>query len=153
MKGLIKEFKEFILRGNVVDMAVGVVVGNSFKAISTSLVNDMIMPAIGMLLGKVEFTELRIVLQKAVENDVGEILVPEVAIRYGAFIQTIVDFLIVAAAVFVMIKVIAVLSSIRLKEQAKEEAVVEEVKEEVVEEVKPTSEELLAEIRDLLKNK
>lgn len=153
MKGLIKEFKEFILRGNVVDMAVGVVVGNSFKAISTSLVNDMIMPAIGMLLGKVEFTELRIVLQEAVQNDVGEILVPEVAIRYGAFIQTIVDFLIVAAAVFVMIKVISVLSTIRLKEQAKEEAVVEEVKEEVVEEVKPTSEELLAEIRDLLKNK
>lgn len=153
MKGLIKEFKEFILRGNVVDMAVGVVVGNSFKAISTSLVNDMIMPAVGMLLGKVEFTELRIVLQEAVQNDVGEILVPEVAIRYGAFIQTIVDFLIVAAAVFVMIKVISVLSTIRLKEQAKEEAVVEEVKEEVVEEVKPTSEELLAEIRDLLKNK
>lgn len=153
MKGLMNEFKEFIMRGNVVDMAVGVVVGNSFKAISTSLVNDMIMPAVGMLLGKVEFTELRIVLQEAVQNDVGEILVPEVAIRYGAFIQTIVDFLIVAAAVFVMIKVISVLSTIRLKEQAKEEAVVEEVKEEVVEEVKPTSEELLAEIRDLLKNK
>ncbi len=153
MKGLMEEFKQFILRGNVVDMAVGVVVGNSFKAISTSMVNDIIMPAIGMLLGKVEFTELQIVLQNEVLNEAKEVIVPEVAIRYGAFIQTIVDFLIVAAAVFVMIKVIAILSSIRLKEQAKEEAVAEEVVEEVVEEVKPTSEELLAEIRDLLKNK
>lgn len=153
MKDLIKEFKEFILRGNVVDMAVGVVVGNSFKSISTSLVDDIIMPAVGMLLGKVEFTDLEFVLQQEVLNTAGDVLVPSVAIRYGEFIQTIIDFLIVAAAVFVMIKVISVLSTIRLKEQAKEEAVVEEVKEEVVEEVKPTSEELLAEIRDLLKNK
>lgn len=149
MKGLIEEFKQFILRGNVVDMAVGVVVGNSFKAISTSMVNDVIMPAIGMLLGKVEFSELKIVLQEAVTNELGEELVAEVAIRYGAFIQTIIDFVIVAAAVFVMIKVFAALSAKREKEQAKEEPVVEAV----VEEVKPTSEELLAEIRDLLKNK
>ena len=149
MKGLIEEFKQFILRGNVVDMAVGVVVGNSFKAISTSMVNDIIMPAIGMLLGKVEFSQLQIVLQEAVKNEAGEVLVAEVAIRYGAFIQTIVDFVIVAAAVFVMIKVFTLLSNIRAKEEAKEEPVVEEV----VEEPKPTSEELLAEIRDLLKNK
>ena len=149
MKGLIEEFKAFVLRGNVVDMAVGVVVGNSFKAISTSLVNDVIMPAIGMLLGKVEFTQLQIVLQEAVKNEAGEVLVAEVAIRYGAFIQTIIDFLIVAAAVFVMIKVFTMLSNIRAKQQVVEEQVVEEV----VEEPKPTSEELLAEIRDLLKNK
>lgn len=145
MKGLIEEFKQFILRGNVVDMAVGVVVGNSFKAISTSLVNDVIMPAIGMLLGKVEFSELKIILQEAVKNEAGEELVAEVAIRYGVFIQTIVDFIIVAAAVFVMIKVVTMLSNLRKKEEA--------VEEPVVEEVKPTSEELLAEIRDLLKNK
>ena len=150
MKGLMEEFKQFILRGNVVDMAVGVVVGNSFKAISTSMVNDIIMPAIGMLLGKVEFADLQIVLQEAVNSDAGEVLVPEVAIRYGAFIQTIVDFIIVAAAVFVMIKVFALLSNMRAKEEVKEEPVVEET---VVEEPKPTTEELLAEIRDLLKNK
>lgn len=149
MKGLIEEFKQFILRGNVVDMAVGVVVGNSFKAISTSMVNDVIMPAIGMLLGKVEFSELKIILQEAVKDQAGNELVAEVAIRYGAFIQTIVDFIIVAAAVFVMIKVFALLSNLRAKEEVKEEPVVEEV----VEEPKPTSEELLAEIRDLLKNK
>ncbi len=150
MKGLIEEFKAFILRGNVVDMAVGVVVGNSFKAISTSMVDDIIMPAVGMLLGKVEFKDLMFVLQAEVKNAANEVVTPLVAIKYGAFIQTIIDFLIVAAAVFVMIKVFTMLSTLRLKEEeAKEEPVVKEV----VEEVKPTSEELLAEIRDLLKNK
>lgn len=147
MKALLEEFKQFVLRGNVVDMAVGVVVGNSFKNISTSLVNDVIMPAIGMLLGKVEFSELKIVLQEAQLAADGTELASEVAIRYGMFIQTIVDFLIVAAAVFVMIKVMATLSNLRKKE----EMVVEE--EVVVEEPKPTSEELLIEIRDLLKDK
>lgn len=145
MKALFEEFKQFILRGNVVDMAVGVVVGNAFKNISTSLVNDVIMPAIGMLLGKVEFSELRIILQEQVKAVDGTELVAEVAIRYGAFIQTVVDFVIVAAAVFVMIKVFAMLSNLRKKEE-----IVEEV---VVEEPKPTSEDLLAEIRDLLKEK
>lgn len=149
MKALLEEFKQFVLRGNVVDMAVGVVVGNSFKEISTSLVNDVIMPAIGMLLGKVEFTQLKVVLQNAQYASDGTELVAEVAIRYGAFIQTIVDFLIVAAAVFVMIKVISMLSNLRKKEELLEEKVVEEV----VEEPKPTSEELLTEIRDLLKAK
>lgn len=149
MKGLLEEFKQFILRGNVVDMAVGVVVGNSFKSISTSLVNDMIMPAIGMLLGKVEFTKLQFVLQPELKDAAGKVIVEEVAIRYGAFIQTVVDFLIVAAAVFVMIKVISILSNIRKKQEEK----VEEVKEEVVEEPKPTTEDLLTEIRDLLKEK
>lgn len=147
MKNFINEFKAFILRGNVVDMAVGVVVGNSFKNISTSLVNDVIMPAIGMLLGKVNFAELKIVLQEAVVAADGTELAAEVAIRYGAFIQTIVDFLIVAAAVFVMIKVFALLTERRKQEEVVEEAPV------VVEEPKPTSEDLLTEIRDLLKAK
>jgi large conductance mechanosensitive channel len=147
MKNFINEFKAFILRGNVVDMAVGVVVGNSFKNISTSLVNDVIMPAIGMMLGKVNFAELKIVLQEAVVAADGTELAAEVAIRYGAFIQTIVDFLIVAAAVFVMIKVFALLTEKRKQEEVVEEAPV------VVEEPKPTSEDLLTEIRDLLKAK
>lgn len=120
MKGLLNEFKEFISRGNVVDMAIGVVVGNSFKNISTSLVNDVIMPVVGMLLGKVEFTELKIVLQEAVLDASGAELVSEVAIRYGLFIQTIVDFLIVAAAIFVMLKVITKLSSLRNQEETAE---------------------------------
>ena len=147
MKNFINEFKAFILRGNVVDMAVGVVVGNSFKNISTSLVNDVIMPAIGMLLGKVNFADLKVVLQEAVVAADGTELAAEVAIRYGAFIQTIVDFLIVAAAVFVMIKVFALLTERRKQEEVVEEAPV------VVEEPKPTSEDLLTEIRDLLKAK
>ena len=147
MKNFINEFKAFILRGNVVDMAVGVVVGNSFKNISTSLVNDVIMPAIGMLLGKVNFAELKIVLQEAVVAADGTEIAAEVAIRYGAFIQTIVDFVIVAAAVFVMIKVFALLTERRKQEEVVEEAPV------VVEEPKPTSEDLLTEIRDLLKAK
>lgn len=145
MKALFEEFKQFILRGNVVDMAVGVVVGNSFKSISTSLVNDIIMPFIGMLLGKVEFTQLQFVLQPEIKDQLGNIITPEVAIRYGAFIQTVVDFLIVAAAVFVMVKVISILSNIRKKQEV-------EVKE-VVEEPKVTTEDLLVEIRDLLKDK
>ena len=147
MKNFINEFKAFILRGNVVDMAVGVVVGNSFKNISTSLVNDVIMPAIGMFLGKVNFAELKVVLQEAVVAADGTEIAAEVAIRYGAFIQTIVDFLIVAAAVFVMIKVFAALTERRKQEEVVEEAPV------VVEEPKPTSEDLLTEIRDLLKAK
>ena len=146
-KGFAKEFKEFISRGSIVDMAVGVVVGNSFKNISTSLVNDVIMPAIGMLLGKVNFAELKVVLQEAVVAADGTEIAAEVAIRYGAFIQTIVDFLIVAAAVFVMIKVFAALTERRKQEEVVEEAPV------VVEEPKPTSEDLLTEIRDLLKAK
>lgn len=145
MKVLFEEFKQFILRGNVVDMAVGVVVGNSFKSISTSLVNDIIMPFIGMLLGKVEFTQLQFVLQPEIKDQLGNVITPEVAIRYGAFIQTVVDFLIVAAAVFVMVKVISILSNIRKKQEV-------EVKE-VVEEPKVTTEDLLVEIRDLLKDK
>ena len=104
------------------------------------------MPAVGMLLGKVEFSDLKLVLQQAsIAADGTEIA--EVAIRYGAFIQTIVDFLIVSAAVFVMIKVVAMLSNLRKKQEE------EKVEEVVVEEPKPTSEELLAEIRDLLKTK
>ena len=147
MKNFINEFKAFIFRGSGVEMGVRVVVGNSFKNISTSLVNDVIMPAIGMLLGKVNFAELKIVLQEAVVAADGTELAAEVAIRYGAFIQTIVDFLIVAAAVFVMIKVFALLTERRKQEEVVEEAPV------VVEEPKPTSEDLLTEIRDLLKAK
>lgn len=142
MKKFANDFKTFILRGNVLDMAVGVIVGGAFGKISSSLVNDVIMPAIGMLLGKVNFTDLKIVLQKAtVENGVE---VAEVAIKYGNFIQQIVDFLIISAAVFVMIKVFNKLTTPKKK------------KEEIKEEPKPkapTSEELLTEIRDLLKEK
>ena len=140
MKKWMTEFKAFILRGNVLDMAVGVIVGGAFGKISSSLVNDVIMPMLGMLLGKVNFTDLKIVLQKATVVDGVE--TAEVAVNYGNFIQQIVDFLIIAAAIFVMIKIFNRLTNIRKKEEAEEKA---------VEPAKPTTEDLLTEIRDLLK--
>ncbi len=130
------------MRGNVLDMAVGVIVGGAFGKISSSLVNDIIMPIVGMLLGKVNFTDLKIVLQQATVVDGTE--VAEISINYGMFIQQIVDFLIISAAVFVMVKTFNKLTSLRKKQEA-----VEEVKEEVP--AKPTTEELLMEIVALLK--
>lgn len=142
MKKFFGEFSTFIMRGNVLDMAVGVIVGGAFGKISSSLVNDIIMPMVGMLLGKVNFTDLKIVLQQATVVDGTE--VAEISINYGMFIQRIVDFLIISAAVFVMVKTFNKLTSLRKKQEA-----VEEVKEE--EPAKPTTEELLMEIVALLK--
>ena len=125
--GTIKEFKEFISRGNIVDMAVGVIIGGAFGKIVTSLVNDVIMPLVGLLLGGLDFTSLTWKVKDA-------------SINYGMFIQNIVDFLIVAACIFFMIKV---LSKFKKKEEEKKEEVVKE-DEQVV---------LLREIRDLLSKK
>lgn len=142
MKKFFGEFSTFIMRGNVLDMTVGVIVGGAFGKISSSLVNDIIMPMVGMLLGKVNFTDLKIVLQQATVVDGTE--VAEISINYGMFIQQIVDFLIISAAVFVMVKTFNKLTSLRKKQEA-----VDEVKEE--EPAKPTTEELLMEIVALLK--
>jgi large conductance mechanosensitive channel len=151
--GLLQEFKAFALKGNVVDMAVGVIIGGAFGKIVTSLVNDIIMPPIGVLMGGVDFKDLAVVIKEAeaeVLNEAGEVVtaaVPEVLWKYGAFVQQVVDFLIIAISVFVMIKLINKLSSMRKKE---EEAAVAEPAPEP----EPTKEEvLLAEIRDLLKEK
>ncbi len=97
---LVKEFKEFVMKGNVVDMAVGIIIGAAFGKIVTSIVNDVIMPPIGYALGGVDFSYLMVVLREATPT------VPGVAIRYGAFINTVIDFLIVAAAIFMLIKLI-----------------------------------------------
>ena len=122
----VREFKEFISRGNIVDMAVGVIIGSAFGKIVTSLVNDVFMPLIGLLLGGLDFSNL-----------VWEIEGKEATVNYGMFIQNVVDFLVVALCVFLMIKVIS-----KFKRK-KEEETVEEVKED--EQVV-----LLREIRDLL---
>ena len=136
-KGFFGEFKEFIARGNVMDMAVGVIIGGAFGKISTSLVNDIIMPLISMLTGGVDFSSWKWVLKAAV----GE--TPEVAVNFGLFLATILDFIIIAFAVFCMIK--AINSFHRKKEEAPAEPAPEP---------EPSNEEkLLAEIRDLLKNK
>lgn len=129
-----KEFKAFALRGNVVDLAVAVIIGGAFKTIVSSFVDDMVMPLIGLALGGVNFRDLRVVLAPATAD------AAEVAIRYGAFVQAVVDFLIIAGAIFLAIRLV---TGLRRKQQAKEE--------EPVPAPVPTAEEvLLAEIRDLL---
>jgi len=142
-----KEFKDFVNKGNVVDMAVGVVIATAFGNITKSLVADIIMPLVGTLTGGVSVSDLKYVLSPAVLDEAGAVLTPENAIRYGAFIQFIIDFLIIALAVFVFVKVLNSAKNLRKKE----EPVVEEAP---APEPEPTKEEvLLAEIRDLLKEK
>ena len=145
-KGFMGEFKAFIARGNVLDMAVGVIIGGAFGKISTSLVNDVIMPLISVLTGGVDFSNWKIVLKAAVAGADGAIdASTEIAIRYGAFLATILDFLIIAFAVFLMLKAINGFHD-RLK-KAEEEAPAKESAPP-----DPSNEEkLLTEIRDLLK--
>ncbi|MGI5868418.1 MAG: large-conductance mechanosensitive channel protein MscL [Kiritimatiellia bacterium] len=109
---IIQEFKEFAIKGNVIDMAVGIIIGGAFGKIVTSLVNDVIMPPIGVILGGVDFKDLAITLKAGVPATETTPEIPAVMLRYGAFIQTVTDFLIVAAAVFILIKAI---NSIRRK--------------------------------------
>lgn len=131
---ILKEFKEFAVKGNVVDMAVGVIIGGAFGKIVSSLVADVVTPPIGLLLGGVDFAKLQYVMQEAVGDKAA------VTLKYGVFLQTTFDFLIMAVAVFALVKVIN-----RLKR--KEEAAPPPAPPE------PSAEEkLLAEIRDLLKN-
>ena len=153
MKKFFSEFKTFISRGNVVDMAVGVIVGGAFGKISTSLVNDVIMPAVSMLMGGVDFTAWKVVLKEAVmEMGADGVLVetaPEVAIKYGSLIAVIVDFLIIALSVFCMVKLI---NTMKEKAEALKKKEEEEAAAEAPAEPEPSAEEkLLTEIRDLLK--
>jgi large conductance mechanosensitive channel len=139
---LISEFKAFAMRGNVVDMAVGIIIGGAFGKIISSVVADLIMPPIGLLLGGTSFTDLKLVLKDPVLDAAGVITKQAVSINYGNFIQVTVDFLIVAFAIFMMIKA---MNSLKKKEEAPVEAPAPPP---------PTNEEvLLAEIRDLLKKK
>ena len=101
-----KEFKDFIMRGNVLDLAVAVIIAGAFGAIVTSFTNDILMPVIGLALGGMDFAELRVVLQEATLAADGSVLTEEVAIRYGKFINFIIDFLIIAFVVFWILKVI-----------------------------------------------
>lgn len=133
-----KELKDFMMRGNVMDMAVGVVVGGAFGQIVNSLVNDIIMPPIGYMLNGMDFAELKLIIKHATIDAAGA-AVPEVSINYGSFIQTIVNFVIIATAIFFVIK------GINMLHKKKEEAPAAPA---------PSKEEtLLTEIRDLLKEK
>jgi large conductance mechanosensitive channel len=104
--GIWSEFKQFAIKGNAIDMAVGIIIGASFNKVVTSLVNDVIMPPIGMLLGGVDFKNLQVVLKKASIGATGE-TIPAVALRYGQFINTLIDFLIVAFTIFLVVKVMS----------------------------------------------
>lgn len=134
---MLKEFKTFAMRGNVLDMAVGIITGGAFSKIVTSLVNDVLMPPIGMILGGVNFTKLSITLKAATVDATGK-AVSAVTINYGSFLQTTVDFTIIAFTIFIMIKA---MNKVVKKEAAAPSAPPPP----------PKSEVLLEEIRDLLK--
>ena len=138
--GFIKEFKEFAVKGNVMDMAVGVIIGGAFGKIVTSLVNDVLMPIIGKLTGGISFTDLFVTLGDGEFKTLAAAQEAGTAVlAYGQFIQNIIDFIIIAFCIFLMIKG---MNKLKKKEEPAPEAP-----------AGPTQEELLAEIRDLLKNK
>ena len=145
MKKFMQEFKEFAMRGNVLDMAIGVVIGGAFGKITTSLVNDVFMPLVGLLIGGVDLAKLDIVLKPAVLDEAGEVAKEAVTLGFGTFLSTILDFVLVALCIFLMIKAINKFRD-KLSKKEEEEPAPEEP-------AGPTTEELLGEIRDLLKNK
>ena len=156
MKKFFSSFKSFAMKGNVIDMAVGVIIGGAFGKIVTSLVNDIIMPLVGLLLGNMSFTDFSVELRAAELNEAGEVIVPANVMKYGVFIQNIVDFLIIALSIFIFVRIITKARERQEEYLAKkaeaEKTASEPIPEPVVEEPKPTATELLlTEIRDLLK--
>jgi large conductance mechanosensitive channel len=136
--GMLHEFKAFAMRGNVVDMAVGIIIGAAFGKIVSSLVADVVTPPLGLLIGGIDFSSLAITMKAATLKPDGSILTPAVAINYGKFIQSSVDFVIVAFAIFMMIKL---MNRLKRSEEAKPAP------------APTTTENLLSEIRDILKAK
>lgn len=140
MKKFLNEFKEFAMRGNVLDMAIGVVIGSAFSKITTSLVNDVFMPLIGLLIGGIDLGQLNLTLKAAVMD--GDTVVKEpVTLGLGTFLSTIIDFILVAFVIFLVVKAINKLHALGKKDEEPEPEKPET----------PTAEELLTEIRDLLK--
>ena len=137
--GMMKEFKEFAMRGNVVDMAVGIIIGGAFGKIVSSFVADVVMPPLGLLIGGVDFSALKFILKPEVLDEAGELVTAAVSVNYGSFIMTVLDFLIIAWAIFMVIK--AMNSMKKKKEAAPPPPPPGPTKEET----------LLTEIRDLLK--
>jgi len=135
--GLIQEFKEFSIKGNVIDLAVGVIIGGAFGKIVTSIVNDLIMPPIGLLVNGLDFKNIKVVLKEAIKEG-DKVIKPELTLNIGNFIQTSVDFIIVSFCIFALIKVIN-----KMKRYQDSEVPLEETK--------TADTILLEEIRDLLK--
>lgn len=143
MKKIAKEFRDFIMRGNVLDMAIGVIIATAFGKITTSLVNDVFMPFIGWIIGDIDLTQLNITLVPAVLDETGAEITKAVVMGIGTFISTIIDFILIALIVFAIVKMMNKLN------KKKEEPAPEPEPEPIPE---PTKEELLlTEIRDLLK--
>ena len=148
-KSIVAEFKEFISRGNVMDMAVGVIIGSAFTKIVNSVVSDIITPALGLLTGNIDFADLKVVLSEAVMD--GETVVKEeLAIRYGVFLDALINFFLIAICVFLMVKAI---NTIKNKADALKKKEEEKAAEEAPAPAPDPQLELLTEIRDLLKNK
>ncbi len=141
LMGLIKEFKEFATRGNVMDLAIGIIIGSAFGKIVSSLVADILMPPIGLIVGGANFTDFKLKLKDAVVDGSGKIIKEAVTLNLGSFIQSVFDFLIIAGAVFLLIKVMNKLYSKKPKEKPAAPPI---LSKEV---------ELLSEIRDILKRK
>jgi len=145
MKGLIEEFKKFIMRGNVLDMAVGVVIASAFGKITTSLVNDLILPLISFLCGTRDMTVLNLVVRpEVVEN--GEVIQQAITLGFGTFLATIIDFLLIALVVFMIVKFFNKMREAKKKEEEEAAPAPEEPKG-------PSTEELLAQILEELKKK
>ena len=141
MSKFLKDFRDFAMKGNVIDMAVGVVIGAAFGKIVSSLVDDLIMPLVGVATGGINFTDYKWVIQPEVKDAAGEIVTPLVSLNWGTWVQTIVNFIIVAFCIFVMIRFVQNLRKKKDEEAAAPAAAPEPTKEE----------QLLTEIRDLLK--
>lgn len=143
---LLKEFKEFAVKGNVVDLATAVIIGGAFGKIVSSLVADIIMPLVGLLTGGNDFSGWKIILRPEIKDAAGVVTKAALSLNAGIFVQNIVDFLIIAASVFLMVKIL-----LKVKSRFQHE---EEKKEEVKAEPEPSAEaKILTEIRDILKNK
>lgn len=147
MKKFLSEFKDFAMRGNVIDMAVGVVIGGAFGKITTSLVNDILMPFLGWICGTRNMTALNVLVRPAVTEN-GEVVKEAITLGFGNFVGAIIDFLLIALVVFSIVK--AANKAHEIMEKRNKE---EEEEEKAEEEPKPTTEELLAQILEELKNK
>ncbi len=151
-KGFVKEFKEFIMRGNVLDMAVGVIIATAFGKITTSLVKDVFMPFISWIFGARDMTALNIVVRPETLNEAGEVVKEAIVIGFGTFVTAIIDFILVALVVFIIVKAFnKAREKAEAKKKAAEEAAAAAAAAAAEEPAAPTQEELLAEIRDLLK--
>ena len=146
MKKIINEFKAFILRGNVLDMAIGVVIAGAFGKITTSLVNDLLLPLVSWICGSRDMTALNMIVRPAEYNEAGEVVKDAITLGFGSFVGTVIDFLLIAVVIFAIVKAANKVHDLTHKKEEKAEAAPEEPP-------KPTTEELLSEILEELKKK